>query len=407
MTTCPFCREAIAEGAIKCRHCQSYLVPIAAQAEPKPAETGDGRVTYVLDQGLVYFGKFVAGALAIFVVFGVYMFGLKLEDAFNEMRKAEDKLREVDRKVEQTSAGLTEKTKELERAQFDLTALAADYRQAMADLEQAKVTAQKAVAEANGAVLEVRKMVAQVETDSNQARVAIVEFRNKTLSGQQEVLLAEIKTGNPGKFRGGGGLLESKLWPVGKTLRVRFLDGDPALRAQVAAAVVPWTESANIRFEFDSAAKDAEVRVSFAQQGSWAFVGTDALALPNDQPTVNLGFPRADSSDDLFAETALHEFGHVLGLYEEMSNPNGGAELDMELIRQELSRGPDARTSQQIDFIFGKKERLKPYRQFDPESVMMARMPQAWFKNPDARVKTTSGLSPSDKQFIAELYPKA
>jgi hypothetical protein len=35
MTRCPYCKEAIIEGAIKCKHCHSELKP-PEKAHPKP-----------------------------------------------------------------------------------------------------------------------------------------------------------------------------------------------------------------------------------------------------------------------------------------------------------------------------------------------------------------------------------
>jgi hypothetical protein len=422
VTTCPFCREAIAEGAIKCKHCQSYLIPIAQAgpqaAEPKSVEAGEGRVTYVLDQSLVRFGKFVAGALAIFFVIGVYGFGLDIKGAVTEMRQAgdkidaaEDKVREVERKIEQTSTSLTKKTEELEQAQSELTALTADYRKAVAELEQAKLTAQEAVTKANDAVREIGERVDLVRTGSNQAIIDISAYRIKTLSGQQEIVKAEIRTEKPGKFRrgnGGGGLLESKLWPVGATLRVRFLDGDPALRARVAAAAGQWTQHANIRFEFESTVADAEVRVSFRPgQGSWGSIGTDAIAIPAHEPTVNFGWLTNETPDDELVRVVLHEFGHVLGLFHEHTNPNKSPDFDWDNIYKDLSGPPNSWDKATIEANISKNDGLIPYRDFDPQSIMAFPMPKTWFKDLGFEIGLNRSLSESDRRFIAELYPPA
>jgi len=73
-------------------------------------------------------------------------------------------------------------------------------------------------------------------------------------------------------------LLKKKLWKSGRTLHVRFLDGDPKVKAKVAAVAQEWSKYANIHFVFDNA-PNAEIRISFAQPGSWSFIGTDALLI--------------------------------------------------------------------------------------------------------------------------------
>ncbi len=63
--------------------------------------------------------------------------------------------------------------------------------------------------------------------------------------------------------------LTGKLWKSGRTLRVRFLDGDPAVQERVPPFAHVWSQFANIKFEFGDDA-DAEIRISFKQQGSWS-----------------------------------------------------------------------------------------------------------------------------------------
>ncbi|MGH9901865.1 MAG: hypothetical protein ACRD68_08655, partial [Pyrinomonadaceae bacterium] len=80
-----------------------------------------------------------------------------------------------------------------------------------------------------------------------------------------------------------------KLWENGATLRVRFMDGEPAVHERVKKFASEWTKYANLRFAF-GAAPDAEIRVSFRGAGSWSYVGTDALGVPPGSPTINFGW---------------------------------------------------------------------------------------------------------------------
>jgi hypothetical protein len=80
--------------------------------------------------------------------------------------------------------------------------------------------------------------------------------------------------------------LRKKFWPVGRTLQVRFLDGDPSVQAKVEEVAHEWSEYANLHFEFGDA-NDAEIRISFTQSGSWSYLGTDALTIAHNAPTMN------------------------------------------------------------------------------------------------------------------------
>ena len=70
-------------------------------------------------------------------------------------------------------------------------------------------------------------------------------------------------------------LSTSRLWENGRRLRVRFLDGHPAVQERVAEAAREWSQYANITFDFGND-PGAEIRISFKEPGSWSFMGTDA-----------------------------------------------------------------------------------------------------------------------------------
>ncbi len=55
--------------------------------------------------------------------------------------------------------------------------------------------------------------------------------------------------------------LTGKLWKPGRTLRVRFLDGDAKVQERVQHYAHVWSQVANIKFVFGEDA-DAEIRIS-------------------------------------------------------------------------------------------------------------------------------------------------
>ncbi|MBV7329657.1 hypothetical protein KFU94_15715 [Chloroflexi bacterium TSY] len=92
-----------------------------------------------------------------------------------------------------------------------------------------------------------------------------------------------------------GGAESKKLWLPGRTLRVRFMDGDPVVQQKVADIFPEWSQYANLHF-VQSHDDNAEIRISFQSAGSWSYIGTDALVVPTDRPTMNFGWLKRTSN---------------------------------------------------------------------------------------------------------------
>lgn len=187
-----------------------------------------------------------------------------------------------------------------------------------------------------------------------------------------------------------------KLWRNGSVLRVRLIGAADDQRDLVGRAMQSWAAHANLRFELVEEGP-AEIRVAFApDEGSWSYIGTDALGVPQDQPTMNLGW-----TDE---KTALYYFGHVLGLIAEYNNPSANLPWDWDAIYRELASAPNFWSRATVDEFIRQKARVKDYRPFDPQSVMMKDFPPRFFTDGVARPGGTT-LSASDKALVARLYP--
>ncbi len=192
-----------------------------------------------------------------------------------------------------------------------------------------------------------------------------------------------------------------KMWINGSTLRVRFMDGSSQQHDLVKEQARWWTEHANLFFDFNNA-PDAEIRITFnSNDGAWSYVGTDAKGIPQDQPTMNLGF--------LEGGTAAHEFGHAIGLAHEHQNPAGGIEWNEEEVIRDLSGPPNYWNEVQIRTNVLNKYSVDQIRgtEFDPDSIMLYFFPDSWVKNGNG-TKANETLSALDKAFIAsaEAYPR-
>lgn len=192
-----------------------------------------------------------------------------------------------------------------------------------------------------------------------------------------------------------------KLWINGSTLRVRFLEGSPEEQAVAREQALWWTEHANLKFAFTNAL-DAEIRIAFdTGDGAWSYIGTDAKSIPQDQPTMNLGF--------LDGGTAAHEFGHAIGLGHEHQNPAGGIEWNEAIVIRDLGGPPNFWTPEQVRHNVLEKYQVNQFLHgstFDRDSIMLYAFPGTWTQSGQG-TNLNQVLSATDKAFIAsaKAYP--
>lgn len=190
-----------------------------------------------------------------------------------------------------------------------------------------------------------------------------------------------------------------KLWPNGSTLSIRFLEGTAAQKEIVKQYAPQWTDYANLNFEFNDA-PDAEIRIAFADDGAWSYVGTDAKGIHVSQPTMNFGW--------LDEGVVLHEFGHAIGLAHEHQNPDKGIQWNEEAVIRDLSGPPN-----NWDVATIRHNVLRKYSHdqvngtdFDAKSIMLYSFPAEWTLD-GFHTEPNDVLSDIDKDFArgAKMYP--
>lgn len=195
-------------------------------------------------------------------------------------------------------------------------------------------------------------------------------------------------------------LITNKMWAPGRTLSVAFLDGTSSQINTVAKRASVWMDYANLTLQFGASPAASELRVSFRQQGAWSYIGTDALSIPANQPTINFGF--------LQEGTVEHEFGHALGCIHEHQQPSSEIPWNKAAVYAYYGGPPNNWNKATIDQnIFGRyaKEGTQ-FTKWDKGSIMEYPIDPGLITDQSFAVGWNTGLSATDKAYIAQMYPK-
>ncbi|MEP7009102.1 MAG: CHAT domain-containing protein [Acidobacteriota bacterium] len=247
------------------------------------------------------------------------------------------------------------------------------------------------------------------EAQAEVARRRALEINPDNILESHTVLRTpEGRRGGPRRLT----LVIGRRWPAsGVRLTVQFLDS-PAkdLRARLLQHMNAWNQTANVHFTETKGT--GQVRIArldspAAMAGYWSYVGTEILAIPEDEPTLNLQEFTMKTLDSEFHRVVRHEAGHTLG-------------FDHEHMRQELVQKIDRKkafafydqdqgwtreeTIEQVLTPLAKKSILGT-TEADPTSIMCYQIPGDITKDGKPIVGGTD-INAKDFAFVATIYPK-
>jgi serralysin len=231
---------------------------------------------------------------------------------------------------------------------------------------------------------------------------AIAENADNDLSGKPK----ETKTAGHNPFVDKGTFSSGRKWQNGKTLLVKCMTDSQVVERKIRKHAVLWEEFVHLKFEF-GATGDAQIRIAFEPGEAWSKIGTDALAVPATEPTMNLGLVTRTSDEEEDRSVILHEFGHAIGLIHEHNHPQGGISWNREQVLADLDAKKPKWTPEMVEFnifsVYNQPDVV--FDTFDKESIMMYPIPVAWTTN-GFTTGWNKQLSSDDKVFIAAQYPK-
>ena len=122
---------------------------------------------------------------------------------------------------------------------------------------------------------------------------------------------------------------------------------------------------------------------------------------------MNFGWFNDSTSDTEFSRTVIHEFGHALGMIHEHQHPLAAIPWDKPKVYAYYAGAPNYWTQAQVDNnLFAKYSTSQTqYSAYDTQSIMHYSISSTLTTN-GFSVGSNTVLSPTDKQFIAAVYPK-
>lgn len=197
-------------------------------------------------------------------------------------------------------------------------------------------------------------------------------------------------------------------WAPGRTLRIAFLSGDQAFKDAVKSAANNWLPHINLTFDFVEG-ETGDIRISSEDGIYWSMIGTNALLVEAEEPTMRLS-PEHRLAPALFAANVMHEFGHALGAEHEHLHPesnipwNKPAVYAAHWVDENADEDDYARRSVDERYFNLLDASDFDYSPYDPKSIMHYAVRQNWTHG-NFKIDLNLVLSEKDKAFMEKAYP--
>ena len=197
-----------------------------------------------------------------------------------------------------------------------------------------------------------------------------------------------------------------KLWKLGDKLKVYFFGGQDERTQRVIEYASIWSEHCSIKFEPTTDFSEAKIRVAFQAPSSQSYIGTDALGVPRNEPTINFGWLDGHLPEKDYKQVVLHEFGHALGLIHEHQSPAVKVNWNKSFVYWYFWQHHNWTKAEVNRNLFQEFEKSTTQdSKIDKKSIMGYYVPPQ-FTLDGQEFPQNYDLSDIDKEYIGKLYPR-